>query len=350
MKIQELAKLANVSTATVSRVFSHYPNISDAVRERVFKIAKEYNYHPRLSTKQRNIVLIIPYHSENQPHCCVEMLLMALTVTLPELGFRIEILPMDNLERLDRIQFCAAIAIGAESKDFQHWDDRFAVPLILLDRKSDFQSKNVFVVRSDEFQGMALAIHELLKAGRDKIGCIIHGAPGTGNADLRYEGIQTAFKKHDLQPTDPFIKFSSDEQYLENIGLLLQQNVNGLFCPGGNGGIISTYALNLFHKKIPEDVSLISSEQIFFSRYGIPPQTTITQNYSVLAQKAADIILDRLNNRMVQNETIIPYLLIHRLSVSSFFSKKIKKDDVLLKHDLKNKDNRCILTADQLQE
>ena len=49
MKIQEIAALANVSTATVSRVFSHHPNVSREVRERVFAVARNYKYHPRLS-------------------------------------------------------------------------------------------------------------------------------------------------------------------------------------------------------------------------------------------------------------------------------------------------------------
>ena len=35
MKIQEIAKKANVSTATVSRVFSNHPNIREELRERV---------------------------------------------------------------------------------------------------------------------------------------------------------------------------------------------------------------------------------------------------------------------------------------------------------------------------
>ena len=43
MKLQEIAKLAGVSPATVSRVFSHHPNIRYDVREHVLAIAKEHN-------------------------------------------------------------------------------------------------------------------------------------------------------------------------------------------------------------------------------------------------------------------------------------------------------------------
>ena len=40
MKIQEIARLAGVSTATVSRVFSHHPSIRPEVREHVFAVAR----------------------------------------------------------------------------------------------------------------------------------------------------------------------------------------------------------------------------------------------------------------------------------------------------------------------
>ena len=60
MKLQDVAKLAGVSSATVSRVFSHHPNIRDEVRQQVLDIAKKHGYHPKVSLKQRNVVIILP--------------------------------------------------------------------------------------------------------------------------------------------------------------------------------------------------------------------------------------------------------------------------------------------------
>lgn len=44
---KELAKLINVSPATVSMVFNNKPGISDATRELVLKTAAEYGYAPK---------------------------------------------------------------------------------------------------------------------------------------------------------------------------------------------------------------------------------------------------------------------------------------------------------------
>lgn len=61
-----------------------------------------------------DVVILTPYHSVYPVQSCVDMILMALTQELPRRNFRLEILPVNNRERLDSIQFCAAVAIGAE--------------------------------------------------------------------------------------------------------------------------------------------------------------------------------------------------------------------------------------------
>ena len=43
---QEIARLANVSRSTVSRVINHYPNVPEETRQKVLKVIREYDYHP----------------------------------------------------------------------------------------------------------------------------------------------------------------------------------------------------------------------------------------------------------------------------------------------------------------
>lgn len=317
MTISEIAKLAGVSTSTVSRVFSHHPNIREDVRNHVFAVARQYGYHPRISSRQKNVVIITPYNSDYPVHSCVDMLLMALTQELPPRGFRLEILPHDNLERLAGIQFCGAVAIGAEPDDFRNWPERFTPPLVLVDRKGERMPPEVYQVRSDESQGMELAIDHLYERGCRKIGCIVHGDPGTGNADLRRAAIERALKARGLPANDYLIHFSGPgtERYVDLIGKLLRQNVDALFCPGGNAGIVSLYAFSLYNKRIPDDISLIATEQTFFSEYAVPPQTTVTQDYKAVAAAVADVIEARIDGRRAEPSIVLPYRLIKRESV-----------------------------------
>ena len=117
---------------------------------------------------------------------------------------------------------------------------------------------------------------------------------------------------------DYLICFSGDgsEKYVELIGKLLKRGVDALFCPGGNAGIVALYAFSLYGKRVPEDISLIASEQTFFSQYAVPPQTTITQDYPAVAAAVAELIETWLDNGTPAFQNTIPYKIIERESVS----------------------------------
>ncbi len=319
MKIQDIAKLAGVSTATVSRVFNHHPSIRPELRAHVFAVARQYGYHPRLSTKQKNVVILTPYNSIYPVQSCVDMILAALTQEFPRRGFRLEILPVNNRERLESIQFCAAVAIGVEPSEFRDWPERFAAPLVIMDREGADNVSDIHFVRSDEEQGMRIAIDHLYERGCRHIGCIIHGSEGTGNTDLRRAAVIRALKAHQLPANDATVLLSGpgSEKYVELTGKLLKQGVDALFCPGGNAGIAVLYALSLYNRHVPEELSLIASEQTFFSHYAVPPQTTVSPDYSAMAAAAADMIDARLDGQSAPIRTILPYRLIARESVSS---------------------------------
>ena len=316
MKIREIAEEAGVSTTTVSRVFSHHPNIRKELRDRVIAVAKKYAYHPKLSTKQRNIVILTQSKSFYPIQTYVEMVLTELTAELSSRGYRIEILPVGNIGRLDRIQFCGAVSIGAEESLFPNWDENFAVPLILIDRPVTSKACNLFSVHSDEKQAMALAVGYLAENGCKKIGCVVYGEPGIGNIDARVKWTLQALEKRGLPSHARLVRTSFSEGYVEEIGKLLRLGVDGLFCPGGNAGIIASYALSLYGKRVPEDICLIASERTIFSRYTIPPQTTISQDYAAQAKAAADIFDQHFyKQHSIPVNTVIPYRLIERDSV-----------------------------------
>ncbi len=316
IKIQDIARKAGVSTATVSRVFSNHPNIREEVRREVLRIAQECGYRPRLSTRQRNVVIISPLKGVYPIRSYVEMVSSELAGVLAGEGYRIEILPQDNLEQLGRIQFCGAVSIGYDGPGLENWGERFGVPLILIDRDlPPGAGEEVYSVRSDEFQAMALGIGHLAENGCRRVGTVIYGEAGTGNTELRREGVFRALARFGLPAERSLLRFAQAEGYVEEVGKLLQGGIDGLFAPGGNAGVIAAYALNLYGRKIPSDIALVASERTIFSRYATPPQTTITQNYAELARVTAELLAARLEGRSCPQSTVVPYRLIERDSV-----------------------------------
>ena len=311
MKIQEIAALAGVSTATVSRVFSHHPNIRPEVREQVLNVARRYGYRPRLSGKQKNIVIITPYKQIYPAAEFVEMVTSELIRELALNHFRIEILPHDNLERLGEISFCGAIGIGIDPPP--EWDEWFSLPLVIIDKIPDRKVPGVTYVHSDEKQGMELAVAHLSERGCRKVGAILHGAPGTGNVDCRKKGLLQAFRKYRLPADSSLVKICSPETFFEEMGKLLQNGIDGVFCGGGgNFGGIAAYCLSLYGRKIPSDIRLVSSERHRISRYCIPAQTTISPDYEEMSRTAIQHLKSLIHGEKVPAETVLPYSLIVR--------------------------------------
>ena len=320
MNIREIARLAGCSPATISRVFNRTPGVSKELSQKILKIAAERHYHPRITEKQKNVVLITPYNSVYPVQSCIDMLLMAVTQELPKQGYRVEILPVNSAERLSDIRFCAAVGIGLEHSVFPDWEQRFDAPLIFLDRSPQKPLRsdgNVFFVNSDEQMGVKLALEHLRERKCRKVGCIIHGNPGEGNASIRHAAILSTLKKLNFPCEESLIHFSGNgsDRYVELVGKLLRHGIDALFCPGGNAGITVLYALSLYNRQVPGDISLIASEQSFFSNYATPPQTTVTQEYSLLAQKVVEVISARIAGSPVPSVTTLPYRLIRRESV-----------------------------------
>lgn len=311
MTIQEIAALAGVSTATVSRVFSHHPNIRPEVREKVLAVARRHGYRPRLSAKQRNVVIITPYKQLYPAAEFVDMVTSELIRELVDGGFRAEILPHDNLERLGEISFCGAIGIGIDPPE--EWDEWFSTPLVVLDKIPRRAAPGVLHVHSDEFQGMELAVGHLAERGCRRIGAILHGAPGCGNVEIRREGILRALRKFGL-PADPaLVRITGEDGFFEEMGKLLRLGVNGVFAGGGgNFGGIAAYCLSFYGKRIPEEIRLVSSERQRISRYCIPAQTTISPDYGGLAAAAVKVLRDRIAGESVPAEVVLPYQLLVR--------------------------------------
>ena len=315
MNIQEIAKLAGVSPSTVSRVFNHSPKISREVCRRVLEVAEKHHYYPRLTDKQRNVLLLIPQESGYPAHYCVERLVIALSGELHNYNFHVEILPWSDKSTLLNKQFFAAAAIGMEPEIFADWNDDFNQALVILDRKIPANTQGVFQVSSDEFTAMADAVNHFKTNNLKKIGCLIYNAPDSSNAKLRFQAAFTALKNAGYPTDGELFSYVSEDNFIEKVDSMLKQNADALLCPGSSGGLLTAYALNLLGKKIPQDISIISTEVAFFSPYATPPHTTLSPDYQEMAKKVVEIFKASLTGNITKKVIEIPYRLIERNSV-----------------------------------
>lgn len=178
--IREIAKLANVSIATVSRVINSPEKTSKAVREKVTSIIEQYNYVPNETAKNlysgtSNAIAIFVYDMGNPFYFSI---IKELNRIAFENNYTLLICDAeDNYEReIKYYHYCKSIRVAGiiytEGTNREIFNDDDKTPIVMLDRKS-IKQKNCYVVKSDHRHGIQLLVDYLYKLNHRKIGFIM---------------------------------------------------------------------------------------------------------------------------------------------------------------------------------
>jgi DNA-binding LacI/PurR family transcriptional regulator len=178
--IREIAKIAGVSIATVSRVINSPEKTSEAVREKVTSVIEKYNYIPNETAKNlysgtSNAIAIFVYDMGNPFYLSI---IKELNRIAFENNYTLLICDAeDNLEReIKYYHYCKSIRVAGiiytEGTNREIINDNDKTPIVMLDRKS-IKQKNCYVVKSDHRRGMQLLVDYLYKLNHRKIGFIM---------------------------------------------------------------------------------------------------------------------------------------------------------------------------------
>lgn len=207
MKIKELATLAGVSTATISRVINNHPNVNDKTREKVLKIIEEKNYVPNflaqsLSSKKNNFIAVIvpdinnPFYSE-----IIKNIFLTIRSEYHIIIFDTNDDPIEEkaiLNTVKSLNFIGAIISPTSSNKSSgnlELFKKFDIPFVIFDRLLDFEfDYGVFL---DDYKGGYLAGQSLIENGH-KEAAIITGPLTSIVAKNRLEGFKQAFLDNKL--------------------------------------------------------------------------------------------------------------------------------------------------------
>ena len=202
LNIRDIAKLAGVSTATVSRVLNHPELTSPEIRARVQAIVQEHHYVPNQMVKSlfshsADSIAVFVYDMANP-------FFIALIQELNRVAFdhKHALLICDTSNDIqkesDYLDYCAAIRVKGiiltEGFEFNPASNQLHSPLVMFDRVG----QNVWPsVQSDNTAAIARAVKYLHNLNHRRIACI---APDTGLASIqcRCEGYRSAMEESGL--------------------------------------------------------------------------------------------------------------------------------------------------------
>jgi Transcriptional regulators len=312
--IHDIARLANVSSATVSRVLSNsnYP-VSQKLREKILKIAQETNYVPNMLGKQLKtntsttigvIVpsIINPFYSSvifgieqtaRQQHYTV---ITCNSLHDPELE-------REYIRTLMEKQIKGLI-IASISSDNTMLEllVEMGVHVIAIDQK--IEAKGISKIEFDFSKGGYMATRHLISKGHRRIAYLTARMDRPSRISL-YQGYVEAMKEADLEPFLVEANADDDHNPLYDFDTgkilarkLLAANVqpSAVFACNDMLAIGVINELSLQQVRVPEEVSVMGFDGIDVGQMIYPPLTTIKQPDYEMGKMACTMLLNMMNN------------------------------------------------------
>ncbi len=326
----DVANKAGVSKATVSRVLAGTRYVSEKTRERVFKAVEETGYRPNLlarnlaTNKSQSIGLVVTNTLYNGPYFS-ELLFQAATIT-EQHGRQLILADGKHNAQQERqaIEFlldlrCDAIIIYPRFLNPAELDEiieKTVQPIIVMNRRLERYPQNS--VFTDHHQATVEAVTYLITHGHRDI-AFITGAPHSPTGSSRLSGYQAALAAQGIT-YDP-LKVAQGSWTLQSGYSAAQKLLAGggdfsaLVASNDDMAIGAARALKAAGKRIPQDISLLSFDDIPMTAFFSPALTTVHVPVKEMIALTLQKLLQMLNDQPVSSLPPFSGNLVERDSV-----------------------------------
>lgn len=312
--IQEVAKRAGVSSATVSRVLNGNSRVSDANRDRVRAAVADLAYRPNrvarsLRRQQTETIGVVVSDIEN-PH--FTQAVRAIQDAAHARGFRVLLCNTDEtpekqqeyLEILEAERVLGVILAPADPDDItiSHLLD-LSVPIVAFDRSvSDLRAASV---TADNVAAVCIATEHLIHLGHRHIG-FIGGLPQIQTGVDRLRGYTRTIQGAGLLSyiaTGNF-RLAQAEQATAEI-LDAYPALTALVIANNLMTIGALRALRARNIQVPERIALVAIDDPFWAELVDPPLTTLAQPVRDMATAAVDLLLAQMQLQSTDPKRVV---------------------------------------------
>lgn len=307
--LKDIAGVSGVSVPTVSRVLNNEKYVSDIVREKVKKAAKELNYQPEwtarsLRLRKTNIIgIIIP----NVSDYFYSSIVMGVERYFRNKGKETILFNTSNDEGVEeksiklaiskRVEGIILATICKNNSIIKSIIGSFGTPFVVVDNKIDV--KKVDFVSSDDVGGSIKLVNHLIKVHGYKKIAYISGRVDESSGFDKLEGYKKALKENKLPLIKRYIKMADwkkNKAYIATRELMESNNKpEAIYCANANMLIGCLRYLNEKEINIPKDVAVVTFDDYDFVSAMNPPVTTLERIDLKIGEKAAELLFDRIN-------------------------------------------------------
>ena len=326
VQMEDIARLAGVSTATVSRALNQSPLVNEETRKRIGELARSLNYSINVGARnlrmQRNrtVGVVVPFDPQTRQHISDPFfvsILGSLADALTDRGYDM-LLSRVDASRLDLAADMVASGrtIGVILIGQWHRHDQLnelaarRVPLVVWG--AQLPQQLYCTVGGDNIAGGMLATDHLASHGRRRIA--FFGDPGLPEVGHRFEGYVRALRQHGLPVDAQLIRpaaFTEDSARREVEEMLrLKIPFDAIVA---SSDLLATRAIGTLREYgllVPRDVGVVGYDDIALAQYFHPSLTTIRQPITEAGEALVDALLaivagEHPRPRMLPTELIL---------------------------------------------
>ncbi|WP_163538740.1 substrate-binding domain-containing protein [Gracilibacillus sp. YIM 98692] len=327
--IKDVAKAANVSIATVSRILNNQPGYSGETKTKVVQAIKELGYQPNavarglINKKTQTIGVLFPDISS----MLSSAVLGGIEEVTHEHGNSVIVCHTAGNKAMKYIQLLRekrvdAILWVSEAMREEYYQAllNMNIPVVLISTESNrFQFPYVKV--NDKSASFS-ATEYMINHGHQKIGMISGPKEDLISGFPRYEGYKLALNEYGIEMKEEQVVFSNGFDYdngKKSFKKLINKfpDITGVVAASDEmaiGAIASAYKLGI---TVPADLSIIGYDNLKLAEMAVPPLTTVAQPLNDLGQTGAKMLFEMLETGEKASNIILPHSIVERESVRS---------------------------------
>nr|WP_309787374.1 ribose operon transcriptional repressor RbsR [Pantoea dispersa] len=316
--MKDVARLAGVSTSTVSHVINNNRFVSEQVRDRVEQAIRELNYAPSalarsLKIKQtRTIGMLLtassnPFYSEvvrGVENSCYErgysLILCNTEGDEERMNRSLETLMQKRVDGL--LMMCTETHLPS-AEILNRYP---SVPMVMMDW-APFEGRGD-IIQDNALLGGELATQYLIDRGYTRIACIA-GPLDKTPARLRLDGFHQAMAASGLAVPPGYVvdgdfEFQGGFNAMSQL-LALDPPPQAVFTSNDAMAVGVYHALYQAGLRVPQDMAVMGYDNIELARYLTPPLSTIHQPKDELGELAIDTLIHRMSDPDASQQTLV---------------------------------------------
>lgn len=320
----EIAELANVSIATVSRILNQNGRYSKETEKKVMDIVEKYDYQinqsaKSLRTKRTNTIGIVIPDITNE---FFAKIVREIEDYIVPKGYTVFVCDSNESEKMEEMHILSLVGKSVDGivyistkKEVHKIYDSFNIPAVYIDRRP--HNAGTLIISDNEMGGYLATMH-LIEKGCKKI-VMLRDEKLFSTVKSRYAGYLNAHQMLSI-PVDNNLCIDVKVGYAyakDAVTDLIYKKIcfDGIFANNDIMAIGAIQALKENKIKVGKDIKVVGFDNVSLTAFSYPSITTISQDAKKLAQRSVDELLKLIKHQSKGGDVIvIPVELIERES------------------------------------